>query len=95
VDGVNHPERPLPSGRITVSELAVMAFIFTVFGISKDNMKMLFQPLFTTKSKGQGMGLAVAKRIIEAHKGTITAENVPKTGTTFIIKVPKQQERQI
>ena len=91
----------MPSGgQLTIKgreegEMRVVTISDTGVGISKDNMKRLFQPLFTTKSKGQGMGLAVAKRIIEAHSGTILAESGPGAGTTFIINVPKQQERQI
>jgi signal transduction histidine kinase len=48
----------------------------------------LFQPLFTTKSKGQGFGLAVCKRLVEALNGTITFESEVDKGTKFIVKLP-------
>jgi signal transduction histidine kinase len=48
----------------------------------------LFTPLFTTKSKGQGFGLAVSKRLIEALKGDITFESQEGKGTKFVIELP-------
>ena len=62
----------------------------TGVGISKENMKKLFNPLFTTKSRGTGLGLAICKRIIDAHNGTISVESEVAKGSTFTIKLPKQ-----
>lgn len=56
-------------------------------GISKENISRLFEPLFTTKANGTGLGLASCKNIVERHKGTITAQNGP---TTFTITLPKK-----
>jgi len=53
-------------------------------------MSKLFQPLFTTKAKGIGMGLAICKKIVEQHKGTIEAKSKVSKGTTFTIKLPKK-----
>jgi len=50
-------------------------------------------PFFTTKSKGQGLGLAVVKRITEALKGTTTFESKERDGTTFIVRFPPQKTR--
>jgi signal transduction histidine kinase len=55
-------------------------------GISKKNMETIFEPLFTTKQYGTGLGLVNCKNIIESHNGTIVAKNNP---TTFTIKLPK------
>ena len=55
-------------------------------GISDENIEKIFEPLFTTKTTGTGLGLASCKNIIERHRGTITAKNNP---TTFTIKLPK------
>ena len=55
--------------------------------ISKDNMEKIFEPLFTTKEHGTGLGLASCKQIMRQHKGEIYAENNP---TTFVVKVPKE-----
>lgn len=60
----------------------------TGVGIPKENIEKIFQPLFTTKAKGTGLGLAVCKRIVEAHNGTIDVESELGKGSTFIIKLP-------
>jgi len=57
-------------------------------GISIENQKNLFKPLFTTKAKGMGFGLAICQRIIEAHKGKIVIESAPSKGTKVIIELP-------
>lgn len=55
-------------------------------GINQENIEKVFEPLFTTKTTGTGLGLASCKNIIDRHQGTISAKNNP---TTFIIKLPK------
>jgi signal transduction histidine kinase len=57
-------------------------------GISEENMKKIFQPLFTTKAKGTGLGLAVCKRLVEAHGGEITVGTKEGVGTTFTVMIP-------
>jgi PAS domain S-box-containing protein len=57
-------------------------------GIPPEIQSKLFTPLFTTKSKGQGFGLAVVKRLIEAQNGTITYQTQTGKGTTFTIQLP-------
>ena len=61
-------------------------------GISEENMKKLFTPLFTTKAKGTGLGLAVCKRIVDAHNGSISVESVEGEGTSFKIYIPDINE---
>jgi signal transduction histidine kinase len=58
-------------------------------GISEEYQKNLFQPLFTTKAKGMGFGLAICQRIIEAHQGEISVKSIVGVGTTFIIELPR------
>jgi signal transduction histidine kinase len=60
----------------------------TGVGISEENKAKLFTPLFTTKAKGTGLGLAVCKRIIDAHMGSISVDSVEGEGTTFTILLP-------
>jgi len=57
-------------------------------GIPQEDLERLFQPFFTTKGSGLGMGLPISKSIIEAHSGLIWAENHPEGGATFIFKLP-------
>jgi PAS domain S-box-containing protein len=50
--------------------------------------EQIFTPFFTTKSRGTGLGLATAKRLIEAHEGTIAVECPPEGGTTVTVRLP-------
>jgi len=60
----------------------------TGVGIPEDVKDKLFTPMFTTKSKGQGFGLAVVKRMTEALNGTVTFESEKGKGTKFIVDLP-------
>jgi PAS domain S-box-containing protein len=57
-------------------------------GIEQINAGRLFEPFYTTKSGGLGMGLAISKDIVKSHKGEIRAENNPDGGATFSFTVP-------
>ncbi|MFA5366075.1 MAG: ATP-binding protein [Candidatus Bathyarchaeia archaeon] len=71
-------------------------FILTIkdtgVGIPKEMHEKIFTPLFTTKSKGQGLGLAVVKRLIEALNGTITFESQEGKGTKFTVTLPQNKK---
>jgi signal transduction histidine kinase len=60
-------------------------------GISRENMKRLFQPLFTTKAKGIGLGLVVCRSLTEANGGRIEVSSEPGRGTTFTMMLPGQK----
>jgi signal transduction histidine kinase len=57
-------------------------------GIEPDKLNKIFDPYFTTKAKGSGLGLAVARRIAEAHGGKITVESQAGRGSTFHLWLP-------
>lgn len=57
-------------------------------GISEENKARIFEPKFTTKSSGMGLGLAIIKNIIENYNGTITFESEENVGTEFIVSFP-------
>ncbi len=59
-------------------------------GILETNMEQIFEPLFTTKQTGTGLGLASCKSIIEKHGGTLSVRNKPTVFTVQIPKVPKK-----
>jgi signal transduction histidine kinase len=71
-----------------------LEFVFsdTGVGISKKTMDKLWTPLFTTKAKGMGFGLAICKRIIEAHGGSISVKSARGKGTTFNVTIPIKQK---
>ena len=57
-------------------------------GIPSDIREKIFTPFFTTKSRGTGLGLSTAKRLIEAHQGTIQIDCPPGGGTTVTVQLP-------
>ncbi|MFL9965164.1 PAS domain S-box protein [Paraburkholderia sediminicola] len=57
-------------------------------GIQEANLPQLFEPFFTTRSSGMGMGLAISSSIVEAHRGQIWASNNPDGGATFSFSLP-------
>jgi two-component system sensor kinase FixL len=57
-------------------------------GIDKVNLERIFEPFFSTKGTGLGMGLSICRTIVEAHEGRIWAENNPDRGATFIFELP-------
>ena len=57
-------------------------------GIAASDLANVFDPFFTTKPQGMGMGLAIARTIVEAHHGTIAAANQLAGGTMFTIRLP-------
>ena len=65
----------------------------TGVGIPEEAQEKLFTPLFTTKSKGQGFGLAVVKRMTESLGGTVTFESQEGKGTKFMIRLPPPPKR--
>ncbi len=60
----------------------------TGMGISPEVMRKLFEPLFTTKIKGIGLGLAVSKKLVEANGGRIEVQSEPGKGSTFSVYLP-------
>lgn len=57
-------------------------------GISSENIDYIFEPKFTTKTSGMGLGLGIIKNIIENYKGTITFETELGKGSTFMVSLP-------
>jgi PAS domain S-box-containing protein len=62
-------------------------------GISEDNLSKLFEPLFTTKTRGIGLGLAICKKLVEANGGTILVESQEGCGSTFIVTLPTKESQ--
>jgi PAS domain S-box-containing protein len=66
-----------------------ITFTDTGAGMTRETMESLWTPLFTTKARGIGLGLAISKRFVEAHNGSITVESEAGRGSTFTVKLPK------
>jgi PAS domain S-box-containing protein len=93
---VNNAAQAMPEGgKLTISAVKdnkeiVISVQDTGLGIPEEVKSKLFTPMFTTKAKGQGFGLAVVKRMTEALGGTVTFESQEGKGTTFTIRLPKK-----
>jgi len=78
-----------------VNNVVRVSFQDTGEGISKENMSKLGSPLFTTKAKGVGMGLAICKRLTEAHGGSLCIESKEKVGTCVTVTLPIKIENKL
>ncbi len=98
-----HREKEPPSltisGKIVASQKGYCRIDIADNGIGFEEkyLDRIFKPFQrlhrSSEFEGTGMGLAICKKIIDKHKGTITAENKPPSGTTFIIELPVKQEK--
>ncbi|MEE8571052.1 MAG: ATP-binding protein [Candidatus Bathyarchaeia archaeon] len=73
-------------------ESVAIAISDTGIGISEDNISKIFEPLFTTKAKGIGLGLAITKNLVEGHQGSISVSSEEGKGTTFTVRFPLRGE---
>ena len=71
---------------IDLNEFFIVSITDTGIGIESGNLHKIFEPYFTSKDKGTGIGLATVEKIISEHKGTIEVESIVNEGTTFFIK---------
>ena len=71
-----------------VEEVAELSVSDRGPGIPEDKLKEIFEPFYTSKAGGMGMGLSIARTIIEAHQGQIWAQNRDHSGASFRIKLP-------
>ena len=86
-------EQDLKVVLVSVNEKETMVEITVTdngIGIEEVNREKIFEPKFTTKNSGMGLGLGIIKNIIENYKGTITFETELGKGTTFTVSLPKK-----
>jgi signal transduction histidine kinase len=80
-------------GRLTIAGRADKEFLELAVtdqgtGMAPETIKRIFDPYFTTKAKGSGLGLSIARRIVEAHRGGIAVDSAPGKGSRFEIRLP-------
>jgi two-component system sensor kinase FixL len=69
-----------------------LAVTDTGVGIAPDDLHRIMQPLFTTKARGIGLGLAMARAIVDKCEGSLTVASVPGQGATFTIRLPARRD---
>jgi signal transduction histidine kinase len=75
-------------GRPGADGFVRLEVIDTGMGMTSEQMGRLFEPLFTTKARGIGLGLAVSRSLVHANGGAISAESTPGKGTTMSVSLP-------
>lgn len=79
---------------ITADERFVtVAFTDNGMGIAPEDFGRVFEPYYTTKTNGTGLGLMIVQRIVQEHGGKIAIQSAPKVGTTMAIKLPLDEPR--
>lgn len=68
-----------------------ISFTDSGVGIPKENIEKIFTPLFTSKAKGIGLGMAISRTFVEGHGGSINAASEPGKGSTFTVRLPIQE----
>lgn len=84
-----------PSGRVRVSarcdaQHAVLEVWDSAGSIDADDLHRLFEPFFSRRPGGTGLGLSTVKTIVHEHEGTISVASTPSAGTTFSLRLPRQ-----
>ena len=83
-------------GHVTVRTAAQASGVIVTFaddgaGIDVEHQDRIFEPYFTTKSEGSGLGLWITQQIVHAHGGTLRVESAPAKGATFILMLPTRK----
>ena len=71
----------------------IVSFTDTGGGISADNLGRIFEPYFTTKAAGTGLGLLIVRRIVREHGGELAIESSEGKGVTLTIRLPFKDQR--
>jgi len=96
---IRNAMQAMPHGgilKITLSstdKFVAAAFKDTGSGIAPDDLGNIFEPYYTTKPEGSGLGLMIVQRIVRDHGGEIEVDSAPRAGTTFTIFLPRDERR--
>ncbi len=94
LDALEQSETPVPRLCVTAGENLAGTEVWVRVrdngdGIREEVLSKVFSPFFTTKQKGTGLGLALAKKVVDAHGGTLEVDSTSETGTGFLLTLPK------
>ena len=85
----NQPKNPRIDVEVSkIENLVTITVKDNGIGILDENKDKIFEPKFTTKTSGMGLGLAMVKKIVESYQGTIIFKSIPHTETTFTVTFP-------
>lgn len=74
---------------------AIIKVIDNGHGVSREELPRIFEPFFTSKARGSGLGLALCRKIVEDHGGSIEVQSTVGQGTTVVITIPGRQDHQV
>ncbi|HUT26255.1 MAG TPA: ATP-binding protein, partial [Sumerlaeia bacterium] len=99
VEAIEAARRPADQRRVTlrtwaVDESVMLEIADTGCGIAREDMPKIFEPYFTTKFDGSGLGLMAVVRIVRDHNGEISVKSEEGAGTTFTVELPVATRRQ-
>ncbi len=90
IQAISNDRTPLINVRVfEENENAIITVEDNGIGITKENTPKIFEPKFTTKTSGMGLGLGMVKNIVETYNGSITFTSEENKGTTFTVTIPK------
>lgn len=95
---INAAQASPPASVVTIKTRAddqtvEIAVIDRGSGIAPQNRANIFNPFFTTKQEGVGLGLAIVAKIVDEHRGHISVESEPGAGSVFRVQIPRKQEQ--
>jgi C4-dicarboxylate-specific signal transduction histidine kinase len=81
-------QRKISLSAVRVNDMAQVSISDSGPGIPTESLEQMIEPFFTTKPQGMGMGLSIARTIVEAHHGRLSAENNGNGGAIFRLRLP-------
>lgn len=91
VDSANPPERVVTVAIDRDGAMVILRLADTGVGIRPEHLSHIFEPYFTTKPDGVGLGLCIVRELVERAGGTIRVESAPNAGATFEVRLPAAQ----
>ena len=97
LDAMAEANTPGPSLDVTVGENLAGSEVWVRVrdngpGMEPERLSNIFSPFYTTKEAGTGLGLALSKKVVDAHGGTLEANSAPGEGSEFVLTLPKHAE---